>query len=480
MQFLGLHHTIQNDNLMDRNHIVVKHQAVFKLKDNVSKWKSISSMDLLIYMKHPSHSCIHFYKSISMVKDYQMKKHIIVHSLNHTKFDMHTDYYFELNIKFFNHTECVLNKTSFGHKIQLLLNKNNGCMFMSCNGKESDKTPKHEHQWSNYKKQTKALNHVFLFGLGDQVYLDDKHEKHDIFMTYIESFYGKNSFNERLNQSICVMCWDDHEYDNSWEYDDFLNENRKCNKSYTLPQKFKWCYEYYHLFQKFQIKNIEKDINPFGRLGNHRYLFIQNTLFVHLDTRSEKSEKHMLRKSTYQSLFLTLEKYKHQFDNVCLLIASPIGIPNIGKEFQWIQNADNFIKNLLGRKKHIFSFFKDINDMWWNKRYEKETNDFLNKLSKTLRNKKIHIVAGDVHCGIDCTQKINGNYIRHLTTSSASNNPIPSVYANYLNSKIKYSNNSNLQFMYRSTEKNNRFICVKNNILTWDKNKNRFKFIICE
>jgi len=152
----------------------------------------------------------------------------------------------------------------------------------------------------------------------------------------------------------------------------------------------------------------------------------------------------------------------------------------MGREYQWIQSTDNFIKGVLRREKHIFSFFKDMDDMWWNKKYENETKNFMKKLSKTLRNKKINIIAGDVHCGIDCTQKINGAYIRHLTTSSASNSPLPVLYSSYLNAKMKHSNNSNCQFMYRSIEKNNRFICTKNNVLVWNKDTNKFKFVVCE
>lgn len=480
MHFLGLHHILAKDNLNDSKSIDIKSQAVFKHTETEKYARShISSIDMLIYEINVKQCRINLYKICRLHEQYRMYDHVIYHLRKCVKLSLEKDYAIKLKLSYNNRNVITVYENTYGHSMNLSLRSNKGCMFMSCNGSQSDEKINLEKHWSQYFDQSKKC--AFVFGLGDQTYMDNMDSKRKIFMRYIHSFYGDHSFNKQLNRSVCQFLWDDHEYNNDWTYDDFQIEPN--TKQISVPPKFVHCHFYYHLFQKFYIQNENKqyELNPFGRLGDHRYFILEDTLFVHLDTRSEKTKSYMLRKSTYDSFFILIQKHVHQFKNICIMMASPITLPEMGKQMRIVKGVDDWMKRVFGQTNYSLPFCKNIKDMWLNKKYKKELHSFMNRLSKILKNKKINVISGDVHCSIDCIQKINGNFIRHLTTSSASNKPISSLHAMYLNSIMsKQNSNSKSDIMYKRFKSNSKFICTKNNILCWDKNSNIFKFIFCK
>jgi hypothetical protein len=262
--------------------------------------------------------------------------------------------------------------------------------------------------WDIIKEQHLSDPYHLAIGGGDQIYMDDvwklpclknwhllssneklTYEPSDQTIHEISQFY-KNTYDDRwfesyeymhvLPQIPSINMWDDHEIiDGYGSYPSNVQNSPIMKAIYKVARR---------AFMIYQLHMKPDDFNH--NLTN--MLEINKTLFVNIDTRTERCGSYILSKETHTRIFKHIESSKAH--NVIILLSTPVAFYNM----DWLKSVykclpyGGGVTNIFGLAKYL----DDIVDGWGDKSHDIERDGMMEKLF-AMRTKNIAIVVGDVH-----------------------------------------------------------------------------------
>ena len=236
-----------------------------------------------------------------------------------------------------------------------------------------------------------------------------KKETYDFYyQTYIAKFFDSIEYKYILPNIPCISMWDDHDiFDGYGSYPPDIQNSPIIKNIYLIAK------ECFLIFQKHHMTFAYNDKEKFANYNMTSYYEIDDILLINIDTRSNRTINQILNNQTYQTIYEKLRKTTKK--HIILNISSPI-IFFDETQIKSVLSNDNFdiYKPSEYNKFPIFKTYynmfgiPDLNDdfvdQWSHSNHIFERDLFILELFRILeddqtKNKHIHIISGDVHCG---------------------------------------------------------------------------------
>ncbi len=320
--------------------------------------------------------------------------------------------------------------------------------FVSCNGfssaKEIKKVDDKNALWKQLLSNHEDTAYNLMIMGGDQVYADEIWQKCTLVKKWVElprSDRRKRTFTKPMQEQVdqfyfdlycerwkqapvdtalasipTAMMWDDHDIFDGWG--SYCDEDQNCPVYQGI---FAAARKYFAIFQQ-QLAHNSDETHP-SSLGTDAYSFCLtpgNHLVLALDARTERSQKQIISKNSWEKIWASLSEkasqsnksYKHLF-----VIAT---VPVVHADFGKIETLMNWLP---GEQE----LEDDLRDHWQSGPHRAERLRLIHKMLGFMNkyNCRVTILSGDVHVAcvgmIECERGGMGtgpkNIIFQLTSS---------------------------------------------------------------
>ncbi|WP_020590828.1 alkaline phosphatase D family protein [Kiloniella laminariae] len=293
-------------------------------------------------------------------------------------------------------------------------------VFVSCNGfsapSEIKKVDDKNGMWKVLLNQHRNTSYNLMIMGGDQIYADEIWEKCPdikkwvelprlerrarkftaVMRSQVERFYfelyclrwKQSEVSEALATIPTVMMWDDHDIFDGWG--SYAPEDQNCPVYQGIYEEAR---RHFAVFQQ-QLPDVGGEQHP-GSLGTAGYstvLRAGNYLILSLDARSERSQKQVLSRESWDRIWSWLENCDSAQENgpKHLLFVAPV--PIVHADF--------------GRLESLFGWFPgdqeledDLRDHWQSPPHRKERLRTIHRMFDLMEKKscRVTILSGDVH-----------------------------------------------------------------------------------
>jgi hypothetical protein len=329
------------------------------------------------------------------------------------------------------------------------LNQPLNVLYTSCNNKYQAKV------WLEIQRQHSTKPYHLAIGGGDQIYMDAVWELPSLakwtalsssakltakisqpMISEITAFYkqkyekkwfGSPEYADVLPNIPSINMWDDHDiFDGFGSYPSNVQKSDIVQTIYKIARR---------AFMIYQLHIKPDDANK-----NLTYSYeINNTMFVSVDTRTERSITQILSPATHTKI--TTDIAASSAKNVVILLSTAMAFYNLDKISalsSYLPTVETFsVLDYIPKLKELYNVFglprynDDMVDGWCDKVHTDETNEFVERLfAAKAGGKNVTIVVGDVHIGGDAYIERNGIKISQYISSGVGSITTKSFFDN--------------------------------------------------